>query len=403
MNVELLRTLGPYRFTGTIGDGATSIVRLCRNASGEFLACKIVEKSLLRTADIRARFEQEVRVNQQLHHPGVVEMLDLYADKHNYYMFLEFCPGGNLFDHVIDQTRLMEDEAKPLFRQLLETVAYLHSLGISHRDLKPENILMTRDGKLKLSDFGMSRFVDSEGLVSTSCGSSNYASPECLSGDRYNGRTTDMWSCGVILYAMITGQLPWTKRNQAELFEQIKAGDYTIPKYISEDAQSLIRGLMHVDCDERLTAEQALSHPWLANVPQQHDPKQQRACVSLRQVDQYFLRDIKDLGINGDLVKTPSCSNWGFDETGKFVSGCRTWRSARQMHRAASHRFPLSDVPVRELEATLKEGESEEETPEIVPKLRGQTRRWKPRPISAVILQSMLSSRPAAEGRTVNE
>ena len=396
---SLLRTLGPYRFTGTIGDGATCIVRLCRNESGEFLACKIVEKSLLTTDEVRSRFEREIRINQQLHHPGIVRMLDLYADKDNYYMFMEFCPGGDLFEHIIEKARLMEDEARQLFRQILEAVHYLHSLGVSHRDLKPENILMTRDERLKISDFGLSSFVNSEGLVKTSCGSTNYASPECLSGKPYDGRMTDMWSCGVILYVMVTGQLPWTKRNEAEKFEQIKAGDFTIPKFVSESAQELIRGLMNVDGKARLTAEQALNHPWLREVPQQFDENDRKGYVSLRQVDQYFMRDIPGLDL-GELKASGSTMEWTFDQMGKIVSS-ETWRRERQFQRSPSTRLTKLAIPLREMDATREDDEEYEALTKLSPRTRA--RKWKQRPLSTVILQCTLSSKPAAEGKTVNE
>ena len=217
--------------------------------------------------NLEARFENEIRINQQLHHPGTVQIFDLLKDDDNYYIIMEFCPHGELFSHVVDQGRLDENAAKFFISQVIYALQYVHSLGICHRDLKPENLLLDQGGHVKISDFGLSRFVGSDGLVSTPCGSPCYASPECVSGQPYDGRKSDIWSVGVISYAILTGQLPWTKRNQHQLFEQIKRGEYTIPSYLSESCRSFISGLMTVDCEHRMTLEQALNHPWLADIP----------------------------------------------------------------------------------------------------------------------------------------
>lgn len=118
---------------------------------------------------------------------------------------------------------------------------------------------------MKISDFGLSKFVGNSGIVETPCGSPCYASPECLSGHGYDGRISDVWSIGVIMFAMVTGQLPWTKRNQTQLFNQIRKGDYKIPSFLSEECKDLIRRLMTVDVSQRITIEEALNHPWFKN------------------------------------------------------------------------------------------------------------------------------------------
>ena len=220
------KKIGPYILRGTVGDGAFSVVKLvCHEQTHQYYACKIVPRSRIATESLQARFEAEIRINQQLHHPGIVHLFDMLKDENNYYIIMEFCPNGELFQYIVDRNHLSEEEAKPFVRQILETLDYIHKQGISHRDMKPENLLMDQTGRVKFSDFGLSRFIPSNGLVDTPCGSPCYASPECISGRPYNGKTTDVWSFGVILYAMLTGQLPWTKRNQQQLFAQIKRGE----------------------------------------------------------------------------------------------------------------------------------------------------------------------------------
>lgn len=153
------KKIGKYNFQGTIGEGAFSVVKLVQHCeSREYFACKVVPKSRIQTSHLHARFEAEIRINQQLHHPGIVEMYDLLHDELNYYIIMEFCPNGELFQYIIDKQHLSESEAQPIFRQILETLEYIHSMGISHRDMKPENLLIDKVGHIKISDFGLSRF-----------------------------------------------------------------------------------------------------------------------------------------------------------------------------------------------------------------------------------------------------
>jgi len=283
--------IGSYNFKKTIGEGAFSVVKLAQNEStGDFYACKIVPRASLSSKELQDRFESEIRINQQLHHDGIVQIVDLFSDQFNYYVFMEFCPNGELFKFICDSTRLKEDQSKILLKQVLEALAYLHSLGVAHRDLKPENLLFDPYSRLKISDFGLSRFVASNGLVNTPCGSPCYASPECVSGLPYDGRKSDMWSLGVILYAMVTGNLPWTKRNQEALFKQIRNGEYTIPSYLSSECSDLIKSLMCIDPNKRLSASEALQHPFLSNANDKfgiQNPKKLQI-ISLKKVDMFF-------------------------------------------------------------------------------------------------------------------
>ena len=211
--------IGAYRMRAVVGDGAFSVVKLVYNEETQtYYACKIVPRSRINTKALQDRFELEIRINQQLHHPGIVKLFDLLSDENNFYVIMEFCQSGELFQYIVDRGPLSEQDARPFVRQILECLEYIHRQNVTHRDLKPENLLLDQLGRVKLSDFGLSRFLGKDGLVETPCGSPCYASPECISGAPYDGKTTDVWSVGVILYAMLTGQLPWTKRNQAQLF-----------------------------------------------------------------------------------------------------------------------------------------------------------------------------------------
>ena len=324
LNVEVPGQIGPYVMQGAIGDGAFSEVRLCKKKkTKEFFACKIVPRSRLHSTALESRFEYEIRINQQLHHPGVVQMIDLLCDEKNYYVIMEFCPNGDLFSYIVDRGKLTEAQAKPFVRQILEALQYLHSMDVSHRDMKPENILLDQFVRIKISDFGLSKFFNPNNncLVNTPCGSPCYASPECISGHAYNGKTTDVWSFGVIMYAMLTGQLPWTKRNQSQLFQQIKRGEYSIPSYVSPEAKNMIRNLMCVNIENRYTIEQALNDPWLKGIPKQFNEREQHGYVSMKQVDQYFGREISALDIKMDKILFRSQNNFTFLTSLKNIGG----------------------------------------------------------------------------------
>jgi len=302
--------IGPYELRGEIGSGSFSVVRVAYlQDTNEYFACKMVSKSHLVRFNLYDRFEAEIRIFQQIHHPGVVELHDILSDQNFFYLIIEFCPGGELFRYIVDQRRLDEREAGNAVREILNALEYVHNLGICHRDLKPENILIDQFGHVKISDFGLSRFVGFGGMVDTPCGSPCYASPECISGKSYDGRKSDVWSVGVITFAMLTGQLPWTKRNQSQLFEQIKKGDYLCPSYLTEQCKSFISGLMCVDCNRRMTISQALQHPWLQEVRKTIFGAEKIAGgPSLRRLDRFFSKE----------VTTSSLDLLGFDGSGSM-------------------------------------------------------------------------------------
>ena len=340
--------IGDYEIRGTIGEGSFSIVKLAYLAKEKkYLACKVIEKVKLAKKELQPRFETEIRVHQQMRHPGVVELYDLLHDEHFYYVILEFCPGGELFQFIVDRGRLTEEASKPIMAQLLLALRYIHRANVSHRDLKPENLLLDQTGKVKISDFGLSRFLDANGMAETPCGSPCYASPECISGKAYNGTKSDMWSLGVIFYAMLTGQLPWTKRNQTQLFEQIRKGEYVIPHNLSSQCQTLIRGLMCVNPDQRLSAAEALKHPFLAGYekPTQDLLAKEMPVVSLRKVDDFFGEDI-DLSSteNLDIKPQPSMKLMAFDKT---VRCCTSPRSGARPKRNTPASSPVNKKNAR--------------------------------------------------------
>jgi serine/threonine protein kinase len=316
--------IGPYILRGVIGEGAFSRVRLVvHEETRDYFACKIIPKSRIGKENVQYRFEIEIRTNQTLHHPGIVQLFDLLTDINNFYVIMEFCPNGDLYQYIVTRGFVPEDEARVFTRQILEALQYVHSMSISHRDLKPENLLLDQNGVLKISDFGLASFLPKDGLVVTSCGSPCYASPECISGDPYDGKTTDVWSVGVIVYAMVTGALPWTEASQSGIFNQIRMGQYRIPRVLSPDCRSFLRGLMTVDIKKRSTIGQALRHPFLANVAVEWE-ECPAVLVSLKRVDRFFStydfdNEAEIAPKDRKLVSMPTQRNFEFGKVIKFL------------------------------------------------------------------------------------
>jgi serine/threonine protein kinase len=314
--------LGQYMFRETIGEGSFATVRLCEHQmTKEVFVCKIVAKCRLTSNVLRLRFEAEIRTHQQVCHAGVIGFYDVLQDSEFYYMILEFCPKGDLFRCILNNGGFTEDSARPHVALLLSALEHLHFLGISHRDLKPENILLDHAGAFKISDFGLAKFIPDSGLLRTPCGSPCYASPECISGRAYDGRATDVWSLGVIVFVMLTGALPWTERNQPKLFRQVSKGRYKIPPSLSPTCRSFIKGLMTVNPADRMTVAQAMSHPWMENTPiyrgHSMDFTNQ---MTLKWIDRFFERDVPDLGMpSGYLVRAPSLPSMPLMTVRKWV------------------------------------------------------------------------------------
>jgi serine/threonine protein kinase len=282
-------SIGPYDLADSIGEGSFSIVKRARNrTTDQLFACKCIANEIMDDPELKSKFESEIRVHQQLQHPGIVRLSDLHRDDHYTYVVMELCSSGELFSVLLDEGQIAEPAAQSIMRRVLQAVHFIHARGISHRDMKPENILIDANGAPKLSDFGFARLLEPGALVATPCGSPCYASPECLSGDPYDPIKSDIWSLGVLLYVMVTGSFPWTTNNQPQLYNQIKKGDYLVPAGVPRRCADFIRKLMKVDTATRLTAEQALAHPWLAGEVEDFANAFEGPTLSVEQVDVFF-------------------------------------------------------------------------------------------------------------------
>ncbi|XP_065863970.1 CBL-interacting serine/threonine-protein kinase 1-like [Euphorbia lathyris] len=258
--------LGKYELGRTLGEGNFGKVKLAKNIeSGLAFAVKILEKNKIIDLKISDQIKREIATLKLLKHPNVVRLHEVLASKSKIYMVLEYVNGGELFDRIASKGKLTEAEGRKLFQQLIDGVSYCHNKGVFHRDLKLENVLIDAKGNIKISDFGLSalpqHFRD-DGLLHTTCGSPNYVAPEILLNRGYDGATSDIWSCGVILYVILTGYLPFDDRNLAVLYQKIFKGDTQIPKWLSRGAQNMIRRILDPNPVTRITMEGIKADEW---------------------------------------------------------------------------------------------------------------------------------------------
>ena len=256
-------TIGVYHILKQIGRGATSTVHLAKNTSNNEIVCvKILDKESLNTEENMKFFRKEIGIISALNHPNIVKYYELLEDIKNYYVFMEYCQGESLEKIIEKKKKLSEPYIANIFKQLMDTLHYLHESGFAHRDLKPENIIVGPKNKIKLVDFGLST-DDSNRLRTTYCGSLAFAAPECISREPYLAPLADIWSAGVVLYMMAVNQLPWNTSNLVQMMKKITGGVFTIPTNIPMGIQDLLKKMLRLNPSERPTSSQVLKDPWL--------------------------------------------------------------------------------------------------------------------------------------------
>ncbi|CAF1645099.1 unnamed protein product, partial [Adineta ricciae] len=247
------QNVGPYILQKTLGKGQTGLVKLgVHYLTGEKVAIKIVNREAL-SESVLMKVEREIAIMKLIEHPHVLRLYDVYESRKYLYLILEHVAGGELFDYLVKKGRLTPKEARKFFRQIISALDFCHSHMICHRDLKPENLLLDDKMNIRVADFGMASLQVEGSFLETSCGSPHYACPEVIKGEKYDGRKADVWSCGVILYALLVGALPFDDDNLRQLLEKVKKGVFHIPHFVPADCQQLLRGMIEVDPNKRLT------------------------------------------------------------------------------------------------------------------------------------------------------
>uniref|UniRef100_A0AAQ5YFP6 Protein kinase domain-containing protein n=1 Tax=Amphiprion ocellaris TaxID=80972 RepID=A0AAQ5YFP6_AMPOC len=302
--------VGPYRLEKTLGKGQTGLVKLGVHCiTGQKVAIKIVNREKL-SESVLMKVEREIAILKLIEHPHVLKLHDVYENNKYLYLVLEHVSGGELFDYLVKKGRLMPKEARKFFRQIISALDFCHNHSICHRDLKPENLLLDEKNNIRIADFGMASLQVGDSLLETSCGSPHYACPEVIRGEKYDGRRADVWSCGVILFALLVGALPFDHDNLRQLLEKVKSGVFHMPHFIPPDCQALLKGMIEVNPDKRLTLEAIQKHAWYQsgrNEPCPEQPPPRRVCVkrilSLTDLDPDVLESMYSLGCFRDRVK----------------------------------------------------------------------------------------------------
>jgi serine/threonine protein kinase len=296
------KNIGPWILGECVGKGASGRVKIAKHRrTGQLAAVKILpiaplvsSRASLATQQAksdkqRLGIDREITMMKLMNHPNILRIYDVFEGDKELFLVLEYVEGGELFDFLVNRGRLPPNEALIYFRQIIYGLNYAHTFSIIHRDLKPENILIAslQPPLIKIADWGMAAFAPPTLQLETSCGSPHYASPEIVNGEKYRGNATDIWSCGVILYALLTGRLPFDAKDVRTLLFKVKSGKYQMPTWIDPLAKDLLSRMLIVDVNKRITVRshffnfsaisrlgiqvpQILSHPWLlshASIP----------------------------------------------------------------------------------------------------------------------------------------
>eukprot|EP00262_Sarcandra_glabra_P006905 TRINITY_DN1946_c0_g5_i1.p1 TRINITY_DN1946_c0_g5~~TRINITY_DN1946_c0_g5_i1.p1 ORF type:complete len:459 (-),score=26.34 TRINITY_DN1946_c0_g5_i1:133-1509(-) len=256
---------GKYEMGRLLGQGTFAKVYYGKNLkSCESVAIKAINKDQVKKDGLIEQIKREISVMRLVRHPNVVELKEVMATKSKIFFVMEYVKGGELFAKVA-KGKLREDVARKYFQQLISAVDFCHSRGVSHRDLKPENLLVDENGDLKVSDFGLSSLPEqlrNDGLLHTQCGTPAYVAPEVLRKKGYDGSKADIWSCGVILFVLLAGFLPFQEENIMNMYRKVFKAEFAFPPWFSSEARRLISKLLVADPDKRITIRSIMENAW---------------------------------------------------------------------------------------------------------------------------------------------
>ena len=287
------KTIDEYLIKETIGKGTFSTVKLGEHIkTKKKVAIKILNKAKIKANEDLIRIKREIKILQMMNHPNIIKTYKIIENDKNYFIIMEYCQGGELFNYIVDKEKLDEDEASMFFYQLINALEYIHSLGIAHRDLKPENLLLIDNKIIKIIDFGLSNYFNGEHNLETPCGSPSYASPEIIKGETYNGFCIDIWASGIIMFAMLCGYLPFDDDDEEDkdesdeenksagniknnfsssndessesdnevLFQRILEGKVDFPDYLSKDSIDLMKKILVIEPEKRIQIKDIKKH-----------------------------------------------------------------------------------------------------------------------------------------------
>ncbi|KAK6927177.1 NAF domain [Dillenia turbinata] len=254
-----------YEVGRLLGQGTFAKVYYARSIkTDQTVAIKVIDKEKVLKVGLTEQIKREISVMRLVKHPNIVQLYEVMATKMKIYFVLEYAKGGELFNKVT-KGRLREEVARKYFQQLISAVDFCHSRGVYHRDLKPENLLLDENENLKVSDFGLSAPAESkhqDGLLHTTCGTPAYVAPEVINRRGYDGAKADIWSCGVILYVLLAGYLPFHDSNLMEMYRKIGKAEFKCPNWFSTEVRKLLRRLLDPDPNTRISIAKIRQNSW---------------------------------------------------------------------------------------------------------------------------------------------
>jgi len=303
-----------FRLDSTLGSGSNAQVKLgVHKDTGNKVAIKIVAKAHLEEKDSRGTLEKEIGIMHLLDHPNIVHLYDVQETREHIFLVLEYV-HGDLYELVSKRGRLPERDTEKIFKQLVSAVDFCHKHKICHRDLKPENILIDENMTVKLADFGMSE-VMMEQYLTLSCGSPHYVSPEIILGQPYDGTKVDIWSLGVILFVLLTGQVPFNAPSVRKLLNLIISSKFTAPNLdtfsVSKNGKDLVSRMLTKNPEKRITMPEILAHPFFHCNSNGQGPVETLDCeinnecfTSMENLDYDILRKLTYLGWDNKCIES---------------------------------------------------------------------------------------------------
>ncbi|KAH1064388.1 hypothetical protein J1N35_029375 [Gossypium stocksii] len=352
-----------YEFGRLLGQGNFAKVYYARNIkTSQSVAVKVIDKEKVLKVGMMNQTKREISVMRLVKHPNILELYEVMASKNKIYFVMEYAKGGELFKKV-SKGKLREDMARKYFQQLISAVDFCHSRGVYHRDLKPENLLLDENGILKVSDFGLSALAESkhqDGLLHTSCGTPAYVAPEVISRKGYGGAKADIWSCGVILYVMLAGYLPFHDSNLIAIYRKISKAEYKFPNWFSPEVTKLLSRILNPNPKARISIAKIMTNPWFRkgfnSKPIQS--KVEKVLVPA-DIDAAFSSETKSNAFEAkkDMAKVTNLNAFdiislssGFDLSGLFVEN----DAKKEVQFTSTHTFSAITSKLEDIAQNLK-------------------------------------------------
>ncbi|XP_004500345.1 CBL-interacting protein kinase 18 [Cicer arietinum] len=267
-----------YELGRLLGQGTFGKVYYARSAvTNQSVAIKAIDKDKVMRTGQGDRIKREISVMKLARHPNIIQLFEVMATKSKIFFVIEYAKGGELFNKVA-KGKLKEEVAHKYFKQLINAVDFCHSRGVYHRDIKPENILLDENGNLKVSDFGLSALVESKQqdiMLHTPCGTPAYVAPEVIKRKGYDGAKADIWSCGIVLFVLLAGYLPFHDSNLIEMYKKISKAELKCPSWFQPEVCKLLGDILDPNPDTRISIAKIKEHNWFKNVPNARNKKPQ--------------------------------------------------------------------------------------------------------------------------------